>query len=219
MHLNEGRLTGLTWPQIEVRAGADADGNDVLYVVGFEPDHQWQTFARSVVDLAMDFGVRLVVDLGAYPAATAHTRPTTVVSTATTEELAELVGYIPGSVDVPAGVAAAITQRCSEVGLPAVGLWAQVPHYAAAIPAPAASMAHIGMLERVAGLHFPTDDLAEEAAATIEHINALVASNPEHLAMVEDLERRSAMADEGGFTLDGDELMAEVEEFLREESD
>jgi len=144
--------------------------------------------------------------------------PTRIVATATTPELARLVGFLPGTVEVPAGIGAAIARRCAEVGLPAVGLWAQVPHYAAAMPAPAATMAHIGMLERVAGLHFPLGDLAEEAATTIEHINALVASNPEHRAMVEDLERRSAL-EQDAIDLDGDELMAEVEEFLREESD
>lgn len=218
MHIDEGVLTELSWPHIEVRAGSDTSGNDVLFVVGYEPDHQWQAFAGAIVDLALDFGVRLVVDLGAYPAAAAHTRPTRIVSTATTPELASLVGFLPGTVEVPAGIGAAIARRCAEVGLPAVGLWAQVPHYAAAMPAPAATMAHIGMLERVAGLHFPIGDLAEEAATTIEHIDALIASNPEHRAMVEDLERRSAL-EQDAIDLDGDELMAEVEEFLREESD
>lgn len=219
MHLNEGQLKGLTWPHLEVRAGADGQGNDVLYLVGFEPDHQWKAFSHAVVDLAMDFGARMVVDLGAYPAATPHTRPTNVVSTATTPELAKLVGYLPGEVDVPAGIAAVIAQRCADVGLPAVGLWAQVPHYASAIAAPAATMAHIGMLERVAGLQFPLGNLADQAADTIEHINALVAANPEHQAMIEDLERRLDLEDEAGFALSGDGLVAEVEEFLREETE
>lgn len=219
MHLVEGQLTGLTWPHIEVRAGADLDGNDVLYLVGSEPDHSWRAFSRAVVDLALEFGVRLVVDLGAYPAPVPHTRPVRVVPTATTPELAELVGPLPGSLDVPTGVAAAIARRCAEVGLPAVGLWAQVPHYAAAIPAPAASLAHLGMLERVAGLRFPTGDLAIEAAATIEHINGLIAANPEHAAMVADLERRTALADDPDFLMSGDDLVAELEEFLRDEGD
>ena len=33
------------------------------------------------------------------------------------------------TVDVPAGVQGAIERRAAEVGLPAIGLWAQVPHY------------------------------------------------------------------------------------------
>lgn len=219
MHLADGVTTGLTWPRIELRAGADADGNDVLYLVGSEPDHHWRAFARSVVDLAMDFGARMVVDLGAYPAPVAHTRPIRVVATATTPELAELVGFMPGSIDVPAGIGAVIERRCAEVGLPAVGLWAQVPHYAAAIPAPAATLAHLGMLERVSQLRFATGGLALDAASAIEHINLLVAGNPEHEAMVADLERRAAMLDDTSFLMDGDDLVAELEEFLRDEGE
>jgi hypothetical protein len=219
MHLADGITTGLTWPHIELRAGADADGADVLYLVGSEPDHHWGAFARAVVDLAMDFGTRMVVDLGAYPAPVAHTRPIRVVATATTPELAELVGFMPGHIDVPAGIGAVIERRCADVGLPAVGLWAQVPHYAAAIPAPAATLAHLGMLERVAQLRFATGGLAINAASAIEHINTLVAGNPEHEAMVTDLERRAAMLDDTSFMLDGDELVAELEEFLRDEGE
>ena len=108
-----------------------------------------------------------------------------------------------------------IARRCTESGVPAVGLWAQVPHYAAAIPSPAASLAHLAALHRVAGVRFPTGELSRKAAATVEHINALVAANPEHEAMVAELERRTPADDTT--LLDGDQLVAEVEEFLRDE--
>jgi hypothetical protein len=216
MHIDDGEITSLTWPHLELRSGTDAAGHDVLFLVGSEPDHQWRAFADAVVGLALEFGVRLAVDLGAYPAPVAHTHPIGVVATATTPELAAAVGHLPGRVDVPAGIAAVLARRCAEAGIPAVGLWAQVPHYASAIPAPAASLAHLAALERVAGLHFPTGDLPRKAAATTEHINALVAANPEHIAMVADLERRPP-ATEGGASISGDDLVAEVEEFLRDE--
>ena len=216
MHIEDGQIARLTWPHLELRAGTDANGRDVLFLVGSEPDHLWRAFADAVVGLAVEFGVRMVVDLGAYPAPVAHTQPVGVVATATTPELAEAVGHLPGRVDVPAGIAAVIARRCAEAGIPAVGLWAQVPHYASGIPSPAASLAHLAALERVAGLRFPTGELARKAAATTEHLNALVAANPEHAAMVAELERRAPDA-EAGLLIDGDELVAEVEEFLRDE--
>lgn len=216
MHIDDGQITGLTWPHLELRAGADTNGNDVLFLVGSEPDHLWRAFADAVVDLATEFGVRMVVDLGAYPAPVAHTQPIGVVATATTPDLAAAVGHLPGHVDVPAGIAAVVARRCADAGVPAVGLWAQVPHYASGIPSPAASLAHLAALERVAGVRFPTGELPRKAAATIEHINALVDANPEHAAMVAELERRAASSD-AGLVIDGDELVAEVEEFLRDE--
>lgn len=216
MHIEDGEIAGLSWPHLELRAATDTAGHDVLLLVGSEPDHQWRAFCDAVVGLALEFGVRLAVDLGAYPAPVAHTHPIGVVATATTPELAAASGHLPGRVDVPAGIAAVLARRCSEAGIPAVGLWAQVPHYASAIPSPAASLAHLAALERVAGLRFPTGDLPRKAAATVEHINALVAANPEHIAMVAELERR-APTTEGGFAVSGDDLVAEVEEFLRDE--
>jgi hypothetical protein len=219
VHLVDGINTGLTWPSIELRVTTDQDGNEALFLVGAEPDHHWRAFSRAVGDLALEFGCRLLVGLGAYPAPVPHTRPTKLVSTATTEELAELVGYVHGHIDVPAGVHAAIERRCADLGLPAVGLWAQVPHYAAAMPYPAASVALVEGLERIGGLRFDPGNLADEASTTRERLDSLVANSDEHVEMVHQLEQHvdalEAAADEG--LPSGDELAAEVERFLRDQ--
>ena len=68
MHLDEGLNTGLTWPSIELRAATDRQGNEALLLLGVEPDHTWGAFSRAVVDLAVEFGCRMAVGLGAYPA-------------------------------------------------------------------------------------------------------------------------------------------------------
>lgn len=224
MHLVEGVNTGLSWPSIELRAASDGDGNDVLLLVGAEPDHSWRAFARAVVDLAMEFGARLVVGLGAYPAAVPHTRAARLAAAATTSELAERIGYVRGTIDVPAGVQAAIERRCAEVGLPAIGLWAQVPHYAAAMPYPAASLALLEGLAGVADLVVDTSALGQEANATRGRLDELIAANEEHRVMVRQLEEQAdalERAEAGGMNRaplpSGDELAAELERFLREQ--
>jgi proteasome assembly chaperone (PAC2) family protein len=221
MELVDGIVERLTWPTLELQATTDPLGTEVLLLVGAEPDHTWRAFAGSVVDLALEFGTRLVVGLGAYPAPVPHTRPTRLVATATNRELADLVGYVHGRIEVPTGVSSAIERRCAEVGLPAVGLWAQVPHYAAAMPYPAASEALIRGLARVADLAFGTADLTDEGAEAIARIDSLIAGNQEHLEMVRQLERHvdALEADEGGRLPSVDELAAEVEQFLRDQGD
>jgi hypothetical protein len=218
MDLVDGVNTGLTWPTIELCAGVDRDGKDVLLLVGAEPDHTWRAFSNAAVDLALEFGARLVTGLGAYPAPVPHTRPTRIVSTATNRELAEVVGYIPGRVEVPAGVAAAIEMRAAEVGLPAVGLWAQVPHYASAMPYPAAAAALIDGLDQAAGVRFGTGDLIDEAAKTRSRLDELVAGSPEHLDLVHQLEQQVDSIDTSQIAeMSGDELAAEFEKFLRDQ--
>lgn len=216
MHLVDGVLADLAWPSIELRAATDRDGNDLLLLVGAEPDHRWHAFTRAVTGLALELGARMVVGLGAYPAAVPHTRPAQLSATASSPELARLVGFLPGTVDVPGGVHAAIEREAAAAGLPAVGLWAQVPHYAAGLPYPAASLALLEGLAEVAGLRFGGGTLAEEAAATRTRLDALIANSDEHQALVHQLE---VQADQRQDLPSGDELAAEVERFLRDRND
>ena len=219
MHLVDGINTGLTWPSIELRAGADADGNDVLFLVGAEPDHRWRAFSEAVVNLAHHFGVETVLGLGAYPAPRPHTRPTRLVATATDPATAQRIGSVPGRVDVPAGVHAAIERHSADEGLPATGLWAQVPHYAAGMPYPDAALALIEGLRTYGGLHFPLGSLVEDSRSTRTRLDELVSNSDEHIAMVRQLETQSdALHDADNEPLpSGDDLAAELEQFLRDQ--
>ncbi len=226
MHLLDGVNTGLSWPGIELRAGTDEAGNDIMFLLGAEPDHAWRGFTEEVIELAQDFGTRMVVGLGAYPATVPHTRPITLSVTASSAELAAVSGLLRGSLDVPAGVQAAIEFRCGELDLPAVGLWAQVPHYVSGEPTPypAAALALIEQLERTAGLRLPKGELSSDANRTRNRIDTAMASNGDHLAMLHALEARhdEQLAEAGAATdqlPSADELAEEVERFLRDQEE
>jgi len=222
MHLDCGVMTGLTWPTIELRAASDRDGNDLLILAGAEPDHLWRAFSRSVVDLALELEARMVIGLGAYPAPVPHTRSARLAVSASDPALAA-IAPVQTTVDVPAGVQAAIEHRAHEVGIPAVGLWAQVPHYVAAMPYPAASAALVDALSSVGSLRLDSLALLEEAASTRRRLDALVADNQEHMAMVQQLEQSYDAEEQpaGDFGNDplpsADDLAAEVERYLRDQ--
>lgn len=221
MHLAEGVNTGLTWPSIELRRSRDLDNRDILVLTGTEPDVRWRAFTAEVVDLAVRLGVRLVVGLGAYPAPVPHNRPVRLATTATDAELAERAGEVRTTIDVPAGVGAAIEERCAAIHLPAVGLWAQVPHYAAGMPYPEASATLLEGLARVAGLRLDAAELHEAARTHRERLDDLVATNIEHTRMVHTLETAydAEREDQGAGAFApavGEELAAEVERFLRD---
>jgi hypothetical protein len=223
MHLVEGVNTGMTWPSIELRHGRDPDGRDVLLLVGAEPDVRWRAFAADVVGLATELGVRLAVGFAAFPAPVPHTRQSRLATTATTAELAAQAGQIHTTLDVPSGAMAAIERACADAGLPATGLWAQVPHYVAAMPYPDAAASLVDGLAALAGLRFDTSPLREAARILRVRLDGLVADNPEHQTMVAQLEAAvdAELASEGGGALSGevpsgDELAAEVERFLRD---
>jgi hypothetical protein len=208
----DGVNTGLRWPDILLRAGHDTEGHDLLLLVGPEPDHQWRAFTAAVGELAVSFSVRLVVGLGAFPAPVPHTRPARLASTATSAALASEVGFIPGALDVPAGVQAALERHFAELAIPAVGLWARVPHYAAAMPYPEASAVLLEGLTSTTGIAVDTDELRRAADTRRAHLDELIANSEEHVALVRELE-----AQVDADIPSGDELAAEVERFLRGE--
>jgi predicted ATP-grasp superfamily ATP-dependent carboligase len=227
MHLDDGMNQGLRWPSIQIMAFSDVAGADALLLVGAEPDHQWRAFTRTVVDLAMELGVRMVVGLGAYPAPVPHTRPARLATTANDSVLRDQLAQVRSTLDVPAGIGNAIEERCAEVGLPAVGIWAQVPHYASTMPYPGASLALVEGLNEITGLAIPTGTLAEEADASRARLDDLVADSAEHLALLRQLE---AQADATGGTAapgpthpselpSGEDLASEIERFLRGQDD
>jgi predicted ATP-grasp superfamily ATP-dependent carboligase len=223
-HLVDGVLRGLTWPSLEIRAASDEQGREMLLLVGAEPDRLWLQFTDEVVALAVDFGVRMCVGLGAYQFAAPHTRPPRVACTASTASLADR-GFLRGSLDFPGGIQAAIEQACDTKGIPAMGLWAQVPHYVPAImPFPAGSVALVESLARVADLTLPLGDLAERADATRARLDELMAQNPQHNSMLHQLEEAWDGAEPEETPIgpsdlpSGDDLVAELERFLRDQS-
>ena len=225
VRITDGVLSGLTWPEIELRVGRDPAGRDVLILTGPEPDMQWRAFVSSVVSLALDLGTRLVVGVGAFPAPVPHTRPVRLAAVATDSELAEKVGFMPGSLEVPAGIHAALQEGFGEAGIPAVGMWARVPHYVATMPYPAASAALVECLATVAGLDLDATDLHDAAALARSRIDDIIAASEEHAQMVHQLEASAeaaeAEANVAPINLSelptGDELADELERFLRGE--
>jgi proteasome assembly chaperone (PAC2) family protein len=217
MRLEDGVNTQLTWEETELSWARDEDGNDVLLLLGNEPDHAWLAFSEQAVDLALDLGTRMVIGLGAYPTPVPHTRPPLIAASASTDDLAQ--GFVRNTVEVPSGVQGMVERRAALRGLPALGLWAQVPHYVAAMPYPAATLALLQATNRIAGLALPLRDLADRADASRARIDELIGQNAEHQAMLVQLEQQ---ADEHATNAQlsatsGDELAAELERFLREQ--
>ena len=227
MELRDGVNTRLVWPDLVLKHGHDATGRDLLLLTGNEPDANWRRFCTAVVGLSGELGVRQVVGLGAYPFGTPHTRPSRLSLSCSSAEVAARISYLKNSVDVPAGIAAALERALGDAGVEVVGLWAQVPHYVANLPYPGASVALLDGLAAVAGVRCDVGTLRADAAGHGARLDELVAGNPDHVAMLNQLEAaydqevRAALAPAPPITHSdlpsADELAAELEKFLREQ--
>jgi predicted ATP-grasp superfamily ATP-dependent carboligase len=219
MRLEDGVIVSMSWPGIELAAVRDDAGRDVLLLHGAEPDHEWYGFIEDVVELCEDLDVAMVVGLGAYPAATPHTRPTRLSCTAGTDALATRLPFERATLEIPAGIQSVIEHEATLADIPAIGLWAQVPHYTSAMAYPAASAALLDGLCELTGLRFDARSLHQAANAARIRIDGLIEADSEHALMVAQLEAlhdRQVEASERELP-SGEELAAELERFLREE--
>jgi len=212
LQIVDGRLAELTWPELVVRRVRFGE-RDLLVLAGPEPDDRWHAFADGMLDIARRLGVVEWVSLGAIPAAVPHTRDVPILGT--TSEEGRLRGDIQpgpaGLLRVPAAAISVLEMAMAEGGIPAVGYFAQVPHYVSG-PYPAASLALVEALGRHLGITLPTGDLAEEARQLRTRLDTATALEETTRTYVERLE---AMVDEQRLP-SGDDLIGEIERFLRE---
>ena len=222
LRIVNGVDTDLRWPELRLEVATNRTGRSVLLLSGPEPDMRWHRFVDEVVGLAGRLGVEMVVGLGAFPAPVPHSRPVRLAATSTDAALAGRVGFIPATLDVPSGVQGVLEYAFGTAGHASLGLWARVPHYASALPYPAAAAALLGELAQVASLELDISSLRSAAAATATQIDALIAQSEEHVELVRQLEQQND-SEEGiaatafGELPSGDELAAELERFLRGE--
>lgn len=222
VELVDGITRKISWPTNELLA-AKLDGapNDVLVLVGTEPNLRWKTFSNLVVEVARGYDVQLVITLGALLADVPHSRPVHVTGTAVDKELVERLGLERSRYEGPTGIVGVLHDAFTAAGVDSASLWAAVPHYLAVTPNPKAALALVNKAVELVGAPVDIDDLERASAVYEERVSEMVSADEDVRAYVKMLEQR---ADERAAEehIDpsklptGDALAAELERFLRE---
>ncbi len=214
LEIRDGRLSSLAWPEVSLRL-ARFSGLDLLVLTGAEPDDRWHQLAESVVTILQGLGTRGWISLGAIPAAVPHTRPVPILGTES--EAGLLRGGVSagpmGILRVPSAALSMLEMAVSDAGIPAVGYFAQIPHYVQG-PYALASVALMRAVERHLDVELPRGDLTEEAQQLRTRLDAATAADDTTRQYVERLE---AMIDESRQP-EGDDLISEIERYLRDQS-
>jgi PAC2 family len=164
---------------------------DVVLVHGIEPNMRWRAFSEEITRGLESLGVNLVILLGALLADAPHTRPVPVsVGSSNMKLAADAVARGVGRVDYkgPTGILGVLQHTCSAASIPAVSLWAQVPHYVAQPPSPKATLALLRGVEDILDAPLPLADLPEEARAWERGVDELAQSDAEVADYVRTLE-------------------------------
>jgi hypothetical protein len=207
-------LRELRWPEAELTAAPTDGRHDLALLSAVEPHLRWPAYTAALAEVVRRIQCEFVVTLGAVASTVPHTRPFPVFGSAANAQLAERLGLSRPQYEGPTGITGAIHDRLDAEGLPAIAVRVSVPHYAAGLHSPKATMAIGQYLERVTGV--PTGH-AELTAASLEweeEVTEAVAGDDELAAYVPGLESEH---DRNADALpSGDDLAEEFERFLRE---
>ena len=215
--LEDGMTRKIEWPSNTfLHAPIPGLERDAVILLGVEPNLRWKTYTALVLKLVQELEVELVVTLGSLLADVPHTRPAPVSAAASDPTLVEELGVEPSRYEGPTGVVGILLDSCREAGLPAVSLWAAVPHYVSLAPSPRAALALCRRLGELLGTDVDVAELEQAAEEYVEQVTEAVASDVETAAYVEELERRVDLMEAAEELPSGESLAAELTRFLRE---
>jgi predicted ATP-grasp superfamily ATP-dependent carboligase len=242
VRLTPERTRSIVWPTVGVWS-ASTPGGDVVLLLGPEPALRWRLFTEQLVGMAQELDVSLVLTLGALLADVPHSRPVQLIGTATEQELIDRFDLQRSRYEGPTGIVGVLHDACARADVQSASLWAAVPAYASQVPSPKAALALVERSCEILGTPPPTARLQQEARDYDDRVASFVADDSDLIGYVARLE---SMSDAGELDddfddedddddddddddivggeladdhqeLDSDELMAEVERFLRDQ--
>ena len=212
VQLVDGDVRRLDWPETEIYA---SEKSDLVVVVGTEPNMRWRAFSGAIAELARRYRVDLVITMGALLADTPHTRPVPVSATASDDELMERFGLARSTYEGPTGIVGVLHDACARAGLRSASLWAATPHYISATPNPQAALALLQRLSEMIGTPPGSNELERAASEYALRVASAISDDPDIAGYVQQLEEAADAADPPS----GDELAADFERYLREQTD
>ena len=221
----EDHLQDYQAPRLALYRLVDGLGSPFLLLAGFEPDLQWERFARAVVGIIEELDVNLVTWIHSIPMPVPHTRPVGVTVHGNRPDLIEGISVWKPTVEVPAAVGHLLELRLTEAGRNVAGYVMHVPHYLAEAEYPTAAVAGLEYLGAATSLMLPTDRLREAGREVGRQIAEQIDASEDVQQVVSRLEtrydenaegtvRRSLLADENDQLPNADALGAAVEAYL-----
>ena len=186
----------VVWPTTRLSwARLPGTQRDIVLVRGIEPNIRWRSFAEEVLAYCHELGVEMVVTLAALLADSPHTRPIPVSGTASDPAVAKSLNLELSRYEGPTGIVGVVQDASTRAGLPAVSLWAAVPHYVAQPPCPKATLALLRQIEELLDLSIPLGDLPEDARAWERGVDELASEDTEVADYVRSLEEAKDTAE------------------------
>ncbi|HEX4833883.1 MAG TPA: PAC2 family protein [Trebonia sp.] len=217
-----GTAERLVWPTTRLslaRRGETGLPRDMVLVHGIEPNMRWRGFTDELLDSFRELGIELVLIIGALLADSPHTRPVPIQVSGPDGALTRGLATEPSDYKGSSGIVGVLQYSLSASGesIPAVSLWASVPHYVATSPSPKATLALLRTVEDILDAPLPAGDLEEEARAWQRGVEELAQQDSDVADYVRTLEEAKDATDLPEAS--GDAIAREFERYLRRRGD
>lgn len=218
----DGRIVGVTMPEVRLSLVTDVQGENFLYLTGQEPDFRWSEIADTIIHIINRFEVEQVYSFAAMPAPVPHTRPVDMLirSTLTADEHPVVEGFA----EHLAELSDVFEYRAAEEAIPVLNIRVRVPFYLVRGESPffAGALAAIKMLAARGGPTFPLGDLEQLEDNQQKAIAELRADGSDFDSLVKKLEQDYDESELGFVTNEetvpripsSDEIGDAVEQFL-----
>jgi len=220
VRLVDGVTRTIDWPENMLSAATsdETGGRGMILLSGPEPNFRWRSFCDSVVTLARELEVELVVTMGALLADVPHSRPVMVSANAQDPALVEGLDLAASRYEGPTGITGVLHGLCAEQGLPSVSFWASVPHYLPSVPSAPAALSLLESFSNLLRVKVDTSQLEHSAESYQEQVSAAVSQDSDLAGYVQMLEERfDSQAGDARNLPTGDDLAEELESFLRDQ--
>lgn len=211
----DGVTRRVEWPTTRLSVCRPPGANrDVVLMHGIEPNMRWRKFCGELLHHVDRLGVTTVVTLGALLADTPHTRPVPVTGTAYDAASAAQFGLERSRYEGPTGIVGVLQDACVQAGVPAISIWAAVPHYVSQPPSPKATLALLHRVEEVLDVEVPLGGLPDQAEEWQRTVSEMAEEDEDVRNYVRALEERGD-AETALNETSGDAIAAEFERYLR----
>ena len=217
--LDENNRRKITWPTNTFYACETPNlDHDVVVFLGVEPHLQWGRFSRIILSMVRECRVRMAVTVGALLADVYHRSRVRITGTSTNPNLASRLGLKPSRYEGPTGIVGVLNNLFRDENLPAVSVWANVPHYVNVSPNPKAALALVERLSDFLSYPLSLSELEAGAHEFEEKVDEALEKNKSVREYVDQLKIKDDGAEDEiqpDELPSGDDLAKELERFLR----
>lgn len=221
VHLDNERKRQITWPtNLFYACETPQLPHDVIVCIGVEPHLRWNLFVNHVFDVVQQCNASIAVTIGALLADVYHRSDIRITGSSTNPEISRRLGIRSSRYEGPTGIVGILNKRFQEASLPAMSVWANVPHYVNISPNPKAALSLIHRLSDFLSFPFNLSEMESQAREFEDKVDVALQKNKAVRMYVEELRIRSEESEseeeELGTLPSGDEIARELQEYLRE---